>query len=168
MSRYPLMIVLELRKREEEAAAATLADATRELAAAQAEAEKLAARLAAARHRWQQARDQPLPAAEGSHDATTTGLSAVEWERFGERRRAGLKAAEAAEIAFRNGSLAKARREEAAARAEHLAARQSREILDKHAAKFHASQRLIEERRESERLDDSARLVTRRTGRPGA
>jgi hypothetical protein len=176
MSRYALMIVLALRKREEEAATRRLADAMRAAREADVEAARREARAATAREKLQGALGRSIDAGDASHagsiagarDAGMTGVVAAQWERFGERRRAELRAAEAAVTAFKAGQLRDARAAEEAARAAHRAAHQSREILERHLAKVRSGERAIMERREADRAEDLPRRVATLPRVPGA
>ncbi len=160
MSVYRLKSVLELRRREEEAAAAHAADATRERAAAEAEETRLAGETSAARALWENAR----AGSAGGPDATVSGAAAGERSRFVARRRDEFTRARAELAAFRSGRLAEARAAEATARDLHLAARQAREAFDKHEAKFQLGQRTIAQRREEETLEDVSRAARQTRG----
>jgi flagellar biosynthesis chaperone FliJ len=149
MTQYPLHSVLELRRREEEGAAARLADAMQGRIAAEAEEQRMAAEVVAARARL-----------SGAHQFPTileTAGSALTAARFTERLRHDLKAAEARLASHRAQTLAGARLREAAARDEHLAARRARRALEKHAARHAASVRQASERREEVAQDDRGR-----------
>ncbi len=168
MSVYPLQSVLDLRRREEDAAAARLADATH----ARLEAERLDARwladLDAARQRLGRARSEaaglgPLPSGQGRDragpavvvSASIAGAAGL----FLERRRQDHEEARARLATFRRGALARARAAEIAAREDHLAARRAREAFEKHAAKHEAAGRAAAARREEENQEDIARAL---------
>lgn len=186
MSGYPLKSVADLRRREEEAAAARLADATRERAAAETEEARRVAEVSAARARWDSARGEGV---EGSRDrargkslddsqdrgdrqdrdwpvAAVSGATATDRSRFLARLRDELTRAETTLVAFRSGPLAGARVAEVTARDQHLAARQARDAFDKHEAKFRSGERKVAERREEETLEDVARAAWHPRGDP--
>ncbi|MEP6652098.1 MAG: hypothetical protein ABJA82_02000 [Myxococcales bacterium] len=149
MTGYPLQSVLDLRRREEEAAMARLVNAARAREQAEQAEARLAAEVQAAGERLAQAVTSALPTgvAAGARDAALF----VERRRQ-EANRAGVRLAE-----FRAGPLADSRRSEASAREAHLAARRARETFEKHAAKHAAAVRVAGERREEQRLDDLRR-----------
>jgi hypothetical protein len=168
MSVYPLQSVLELRRREEDAAAARLADATH----ARLEAEQLDARwvadLAAAKQHLERARSEAaglghLPSGHGRDRAgqafVVPASTAAAAGLFVERRRQDHEGARARLATFRRGALARARAAEIAARDEHLTARRAREAFEKHAAKHEAAGRVAAARREDENQEDIARAL---------
>jgi flagellar biosynthesis chaperone FliJ len=147
MSGYPLEGVLELRRREEEDAAADLANAVRSREVTEREAAQKEAMLSAARVRWQAAHD-----ADG-------GDTIVAQARFVARLHHDLQRSQDALAAFRTGPLADAHAVEQQMRDKHLAASQAREAFEKHEAKFRAAERCNEERREQESSEDAARAA---------
>lgn len=171
MSGYPLKSVLELRRREEEAAQARLADATHKVAAAATEAAIRERRHREAGQRLENA-ERDFRASMAGEGATPNGpgagpapAGAIHGEgaaagaRFLARRRAEWQRLRADAASFRAGALADARADEQAARVGYLGARQSREAFEKHEARFAAGQRRVVERREQDRLDEAAAVA---------
>ncbi len=166
MSVYPLQSVLELRQREEDAAAERLVDATRR----RAEAQEQEVRLVAAADTAQGHLDRALRTLdeEGRQDSgpklsvagmSMPGATAAAAASFVARRRDELKQARTTLARFRQGPLAEARDAEVGARSDHLMARRAREALEKHAEKFRAAERRAVGRREDEALEDAARAT---------
>ena len=172
MSGYPLRSVLELRRREEEAALERLADASRVRTEAETEEARRIEAVSAARQRYQLARRSDVApvggarATTGAEDRTAfaSGAAAAEQARFIARRRDELAQAEGTLETFRSGPLTQARAAEETARKQHLDARQAREAFDKHEAKFHEAQRRATERREEDASDDIARAAKHEGG----
>lgn len=176
MSGYPLKSVLELRRREEEAARAQLADATHKVAEAEAEAALRERRQREARARLEQAErelraivgdETPRRRAGGGSAAgasaavpagasSRTAESAAAGARFVTRRRSEWQRLQAEAASFRAGPLALARAAEEAARVQVVAARQAREAFQRHEARFVADRRRAADGREQEQLDEAA------------
>lgn len=162
MSVYPLQSVLELRQREEEAAAARLVDAMRRRAEAQERHVGLVAAADTARAHLDRAR-QVL----GDHSGrerlvagiSMPGATASAAASFVARRLDELKEARDALARFREGPLAEVRKLETAARNDHLTARRAREAFEKHAERYRVAERRAVGRREEETLEDAARAA---------
>ena len=166
MSVYPLQSVLELRQREEDAAAKRLVDATRRWAEAQEQEARLAAvadtaqgHLERARRTLDEERRQDSGPERSVAGMSMRGATAAATASFIARLRDELKQARTTLARFRQGPLAEARDAEAGARSDHLMARRAREALEKHAEKFRAEQRRAVGRREDEALEDAARAT---------
>jgi hypothetical protein len=174
MSVYPLKAVLEQRRRDEDAAARRLTTAARERERVEAQGVRKDAEVRAAEERLLSARagtQNPGPAPVDSSPqlveqpggerrlARSTGAEAAADARFVARLRDDLARAQAARAAFQAGPLREARDAETGARGDHLAARQGREALDKHEARFRDGVRRATERRDEDTLEDAARAV---------
>jgi hypothetical protein len=174
MSGYPLKAVLEQRRRDEEAAALRLTSAARQREEAEAQGLRKDAEVAAAGERLRRAHagaQNPSRAPGDSRAehvgepggerrfATSTGAEAAASARFVARLRDDLARAQAARAAFQAGPLREARDAEIGARGDHVAARQGREALDKHEARFQDSVRRAAERRHEDALEDAARAA---------
>jgi hypothetical protein len=166
MSVYPLQSVLELRQREEDAAAERLVDATRRRAEAQERHARLVAAADTARAHLDRARqvldDQGRQNSRGERSVagiSMPGATASAAASFVARRRDELKQARDALARFREGPLAEARNLETAARNDHLTARRAREAFAKHAERYRAAERRTVGRREEETLEDAARAA---------
>lgn len=149
---YPLQSVLDLRQREEGAAATLLAEATKRRVKAEEREAHLAAAVESGRQRLQCAQD-------AMRDNMGNGVAATAASLFLERRRGELTQAREALAHFRRVELAEARTSELAARQHHLSARCAREAFEKHAGRQRAAAHASASRREEETLEDMARAA---------
>lgn len=160
MTPYPLQSVLELRRREEEAAAARLVNATRRRAEAETEEAQLLAAVENARQNLIGAQET-LP----SNGSPAQARSASAAPAFVARRSDEWTLARQRLATFRSGALTEARQEEDSAAAQHLARWRAREALEKHAAKHTSGMRAARERREEEILEEIAGAAGRHRGK---
>ena len=152
--------VLELRRRQEEAAAERLVNATRRRAQAETEEAQLLAVVEAARQELVYAQ-----AALASSASPAQARSASAVAGFVARRTDECTMARRRLASFRAGALTEARREEDAAAAYHLARWRVREALEKHAAKHASEMRAARERREEEIQEEIAGATSRHRGK---
>ena len=164
MMGYPLQSVLDLRRRQQEAAALRLANATRVRTDAEAEFARRRAVLLEAKKRWATATSTDGGSAGrhvlvGARHAISTGTEQTARALFLARLQAEWIRRREELDTFKAGPLGAARAAETEARRLALATRQALAALAKHEAKFRAEARQASERREDESLDEAARAV---------
>jgi flagellar biosynthesis chaperone FliJ len=148
MSTYALYTLRDLRVTGERQAEQALAQAVAAVRRAEAERDRLAAKVTEARAAVAGARATPSPA--------LTVADALTVRRFWARLEAEAQAASDVLERHRTTTLAAALQAEVAARASHLRARQRREVVDKAIARREAQQRQERQRREEAAADDLA------------
>ena len=158
--------VLDLRQREEDAAATLLAEATQRRVKAEDREAQLTAAVESARERLRCAQDAMRddmgngdwrPA--GQNPAVIGGVAGAAASLFVDRRRGELTQAREALAHFRRVELAGARTSELEARQHHLSARWAREAFERHAGRQRAAAQASASRREEETLEDMARAA---------
>jgi hypothetical protein len=151
MSSYVLYTLREVRVAGERQAEQALAGALAAVHRAEAERDRLAARLREARAGVAAARSAQTP-------ATTAGQAQAR-ERFRARREAEARSAAEAVERHRTGVLEPADRLQEEARAAHVRARQRRELVDKAIARREAAARRERLRRDEAAADDLGRRL---------
>jgi hypothetical protein len=164
VAEYPLKTLLDLRRREEDAAKEAWAKALGAQEQAQAEATRLASRAGGIARRLAVAREADMAKLIPSLSAAEA-TTAV---RFQARLREELARATALHETYRRGPLARARAQEERARQELVERRLARAALETHEEQFREDRRREADQRADEDNDEHARFARHeRQSRPG-